>query len=644
MVCVSAVIIMLITLINANHILDSRDHTKIVGQTEHGKLYLTEATDPDGLLFTQPVLHLWGANYYDMGYAHGKLLHQSITQFHFVEAPQWMILGDLAKSVINYALPEDIQTILKNAKGEGIVTAVHTAMDWVYQYQRSFTDAQTIQFDNEIRGIADGYCDAINAIKSSSPNKPCDKEVTYTTFRAMNVFPELVRMGCSILGTWGTANSGLVKNNPEKYSDLIQARLLDFGIGPFVNNQVLVIRHFGNFTNVPERSVDFVTQGFPAFVGSVTTFSEHVSQSQKVFLDFIDRGDDGEHRAPEFVRKHTIEIYTPEEIAQNKAKIEQYLLPDEITGSKIDLIQANLRAANTLTVHNALSHAQKHPMIPTKTSYHKNQQTLLSMLQQLPTSSVWTEIKLLQQNKLTDDEYIAIWTQQLNIKQQRLDQTLSSEYLNHRYNNDQSIISQIFTSTPKVVPSSFGLQGYRPGTYSGLADIFAIRVLTEQTNQSLSQVIATVNALPRTWPIFLAYGTSIKNQDKILSDGTPIVTIGYEPVPKFYNDMTLPLITSYNVINDVQFIDRRPQPSPETKHQKLLLQSWGQYNIEWMLQTLPQFFTSGDVHATFYDWNEKNFYVSLGRLDENYDWGEYGKALQRPWMKYTWAQLLDEEY
>jgi len=85
--------------VSSNWVFNATKYTKHIRTIEHGKLFLTSATSPDGLTFEQPLIHVWGTDYYTQGYAQGRLSAESIRQMHFVETPVWFKLGDMARGV-----------------------------------------------------------------------------------------------------------------------------------------------------------------------------------------------------------------------------------------------------------------------------------------------------------------------------------------------------------------------------------------------------------------------------------------------------------------------------------------------------------------------------------------------------------------
>jgi hypothetical protein len=110
-----------------------------------------------------------------------------------------------------------------------------------------------------IAGMAAGLC------ASGSIDK-CDASKLTKQIENLNMFPELVRMTCSMFGAWGAAtpNNGLV-----------QLRTLDFGTGPWANYSIVHVHH-------PDDGNPFVTLSFPGFVGAVTGFSGKIAISEKV--------------------------------------------------------------------------------------------------------------------------------------------------------------------------------------------------------------------------------------------------------------------------------------------------------------------------------------------------------------------------
>ena len=90
----------------------------------------------------------------------------------------------------------------------------------------------------------------------------CESGVLEARLIKVNMLPSLVQMQCSMMGAWGNATVD---------GKLVQYRTLDFGGGPFANNNVLTVHHPTDSDNA------FASVSWPGFVGAVTGFSEKVS-------------------------------------------------------------------------------------------------------------------------------------------------------------------------------------------------------------------------------------------------------------------------------------------------------------------------------------------------------------------------------
>lgn len=61
--------------------------------------------------------------------------------------------------------------------------------------------------------------------------------IDYNTLIHVSLFPELIRMGCTMFGAWGPATA-------QTSSGLVQLRALDWGTdGPFQQFPVVVVYH-----------------------------------------------------------------------------------------------------------------------------------------------------------------------------------------------------------------------------------------------------------------------------------------------------------------------------------------------------------------------------------------------------------------
>ena len=81
---------------------------------------------------------------------------------------------------------------------------------------------------DEIKGMVDGMCE------NEKFAAECASGSLASRATKVNMLPSLVQMQCSMLGAWGKATAD---------GNLVQYRTLDFGGGPFANNNILTVHH-----------------------------------------------------------------------------------------------------------------------------------------------------------------------------------------------------------------------------------------------------------------------------------------------------------------------------------------------------------------------------------------------------------------
>ena len=143
---------------------------------------------------------------------------------------------------------------------EFVVKLGDHALAFVYWRQKYFIDESQSDPISEIKGIVDGMCE------NEKFADICASGEAQSRMTKVNMLPGLVQMQCSMMGAWGKAT---------KDGNLVQYRSLDFGGGPFANNNILTVHHPTDSNNV------FASVSWPGFVGAVTGFSEKISQSEK---------------------------------------------------------------------------------------------------------------------------------------------------------------------------------------------------------------------------------------------------------------------------------------------------------------------------------------------------------------------------
>ena len=247
-----------------NQIYDASKYMTKIGEAHNGVIYNVDAEGT-----TIKVLHTLGSAY-ARGYAQGLLAADDINAF------AWDDLDGFFKGQVTGVdkhltfLPKWVVKILEKEVlepvGNALVDIVHGALKWVFNTQRPYLQSSPVNVLDEIKGMADGIC---SQEKYANTDR-CKDGAMEDRLRRVNMLPDLVRMQCSMMGAWGdaTANGGL-----------IQMRTLDFGSGPFANNNMLIVHHPEDIGN------SFASLGFPGFVAAITGFSEKIAQSEKV--DYI---------------------------------------------------------------------------------------------------------------------------------------------------------------------------------------------------------------------------------------------------------------------------------------------------------------------------------------------------------------------
>jgi isopenicillin-N N-acyltransferase-like protein len=205
-----------------------------VRQVTNGKRYLGGA-DND----TFHVLHLYGSHY-DMGYAHGQLLGEYFDEIY-------TLFITYVESQITEHVPSWVPAWLVDLVGEyGVPGALQITVDWT----KPFTPQMYI---DEMHGIADG--------------SGFDFDKVYQ----VNMFPELIKAACTIVGATGTATSN---------GKIAHLRDLDFGTSIPVKNWPLVAVLHGDGTQ--PAVVNF---GWALLVGSLTGISSNpIGIGEKVWL------------------------------------------------------------------------------------------------------------------------------------------------------------------------------------------------------------------------------------------------------------------------------------------------------------------------------------------------------------------------
>jgi hypothetical protein len=191
---------------------------------------------------------------YQMGYAQGQLLKDEI-------------------QMMSVAFWDDLEQIIQNATGYPMwvdkliyQVGLKPALDITYLLTELYTPDY---FYEEIRGLADG------------------SGVDYWTLVHFQMFPELIKAQCSMVGAWGPATQ------QSSSGSLVQLRALDFMTnGPIQSVPVIAVYH----PNAGNGHA-FATVSWAGFIGAITGISSApVGVCEKVF-DGYD-GENSRHGIP----------------------------------------------------------------------------------------------------------------------------------------------------------------------------------------------------------------------------------------------------------------------------------------------------------------------------------------------------------
>jgi hypothetical protein len=267
-------------------VFEGQQFTRFVRAVENGQLYELNTpssgngTTPDVNHMFMHIAHVHGSPY-ERGLAYGRLLKSEIKTMLNVEFPAF-IFGVKGDDIVNSAMPKSLIDDLKGKTSYEVVLPFYRALAWVVQTQTPHNAKLYSRPANALAGLSAALCEEptvpatiaglpVPLAGTGTSTTDC-VEKTLALVEGFNAFPELVRMGCSTLGSWRRGN---VKAAP----GLIQLRALDFGPGPWVNNQVLLVEHPSE-----NEGFSFASLSFYGMMGVVTAVSDNVAQTEKIFL------------------------------------------------------------------------------------------------------------------------------------------------------------------------------------------------------------------------------------------------------------------------------------------------------------------------------------------------------------------------
>ena len=205
-----------------------------VRRVPNGELYAV-GTKPQDFIH---VVHLYGNNGYDFGFAQGQLLASEInsTMHNVWSYFEWEVLRSINDTINKYRLP---QSFIHDIINFGL----DVALDNQNELSAPFIDPEIFA---ELRGIADG------------------SGVDYKFLRRIHYIGEVTKGQCSLYGAWGEATMN---------GHTIMLRAFDWDTGANLqdNPSVTIYHPLSKATGL----VTWVNVGWTGFIGVLTGFNEH---------------------------------------------------------------------------------------------------------------------------------------------------------------------------------------------------------------------------------------------------------------------------------------------------------------------------------------------------------------------------------
>jgi len=193
--------------------------------------------------------------------------------------------------------------------------------------------------------------------------------------------------------------------------------------------------------------------------------------------------------------------------------------------------------------------------------------------------------------------------------------------------------------------------GNPPGTYHGQTTSYVLRDILQFAQApegasigAKSKAYDIMKAANRTWGVWLGVGDS-QTQEMLVVQYEQAAAIGY-------NSTTLPSHTGQPAIPEVVYVDKHPQPSPDTIMPAATAALAAAHNITAeSVMELGEQTQSGDVHIAIYDFRPYrgcgrrlfSVFIAIGSTDANgtYD-GEGGrKAWAAPYVRFEAGALFE---
>jgi hypothetical protein len=194
-------------------------------------------------------------------------------------------------------------------------------------------------------------------------------------------------------------------------------------------------------------------------------------------------------------------------------------------------------------------------------------------------------------------------------------------------------ISQSGIGISEKVWMTYDKPSTQPGSYDGLADVFVLRDILQNSKNRVAAETYIQNA-KRTWGMWVGIGDYETQTFDLVAYRQEDAVV--------YTDVTTPSLTGQPYMENIAYVDKHPQPTHDGVNGSLptgLLDFYGSINQE-NSKIITQNHETGDLHIASYDYTNKIMYVSIGRINKNGEYGPEGgdtsswKAYNRPYLKF----------
>jgi len=178
----------------------------------------------------------------------------------------------------------------------------------------------------------------------------------------------------------------------------------------------------------------------------------------------------------------------------------------------------------------------------------------------------------------------------------------------------------------------------QPGSYDGEPDVFVLRDIL-QKSKNRKEAEDYVNSVRRTFAIFIGVGDFETQQFDLIAYKEDSALV--------YTDATIGQVTEQPYLESVNYVDKHPQPSHDGATGTLptfLTDFYGDLSME-NVRIGVRFHQTGDVHVASYDFGNNKMIVSIGRINEDGQYGPVGgnldswKAYNRPYVQFDLDEL-----